>query len=157
MHAWTHSSWVESPGRHTPNLIYYRSALPATDLLQCLLLYLWSASMRRCLGINGSWTPRKGHHHRCHRRARSHAFVRTRPRASVHSISPWRLIPNYTHLLLTCSAVSFFLLIKAVSVRSCWILKCLLHQCCCVTAGFGEAHFEAPKKKEKEKKEVFEQ
>lgn len=109
MHGHTLPGWRAQAD--TPNLIYYRSALPATDLLPCLLLFV-IRSMRRCLGINGSRTPRKV----TITDATGGQITFVCASLSICTISCLPLIPNYTHLLLTCSAV---LLIKAVSVRSC--------------------------------------
>lgn len=130
MHAWTHSSWVESPGRHSkPHLLSLSSACNGLATVSYLICDPLHAALSGNKWILDS---QKGHHHRCHKRA-DHMHLFVLGWAFVHSISCLLLIPNYTHLLQTCSAV---LLIKAVSARSCWILKCLLHRCC-VTAGFG--------------------
>ena len=121
MHGHTLPGWRAQAG--TPDLIYYRSALPATHSQQCLLLFV-IRSARHCLGINGS--PRKV--------TVADATGGQIPCACLCSAERFYVLaPNCTHLL---SGLQWFYWSWAVSVRSCWILKCLLRQCR-VTAGFG--------------------
>lgn len=119
MHGHTLPGWRAQAG--TPNLIYYRSALPAMDSLRRLPLFA-IRSARRCLGIKRITVLPERSPPRMPQEGRSDAFVSYPAERSGVPISPQLCFPFQNihvfvlfFLPLTCSAV---LSIKAVCARA---------------------------------------
>lgn len=131
MHGHTLAGWRAQAD--TPNLIYCGSArLCLRQTCYSVFSYLRSAPG----GAVCEWIldSQKGHNHRCHRRA-DHTRLVVLGWAFVHSISRSPLVPNYTHLRLTCSA-AFIDQSRFSTISPSLEMSFFLHQCR-VTAEFG--------------------